>query len=43
MYKEAERQYKNAINVKAKDSYIKALADVKKLKQEKKILRERER
>jgi tetratricopeptide (TPR) repeat protein len=43
MYNEAERQYKNAINLKAKDSYIKALADVKKLKKEKKILQERER
>jgi curli biogenesis system outer membrane secretion channel CsgG len=43
MYDEAERQYKNAIKLKAKDSYIEALAGVKKLKKEEKILRERER
>ncbi|MBW1742458.1 MAG: tetratricopeptide repeat protein [Deltaproteobacteria bacterium] len=43
MYDEAEKQYKNAINLKPKDQYIEALAGVKKLKEEKKILKERER
>ncbi len=43
MYDEAERQFRNAISLKAKDSYIEALADIKKLRKEKKILREREK
>ncbi len=43
MYDEAERQFRNAISLKPKDSYIEALADIKKLKEEKKILREREK
>jgi curli biogenesis system outer membrane secretion channel CsgG len=43
MYDKAAKQYKKAINLKPKDSYIKALSDVKKLKKEKKILQERER
>ncbi|MBW1743180.1 MAG: tetratricopeptide repeat protein [Deltaproteobacteria bacterium] len=43
MYDEAEKQYKNAINLKPKDLYIEALAGIKKLKEEKKILKEREK
>jgi curli biogenesis system outer membrane secretion channel CsgG len=43
MYGEAEKQYKDAINLKAKDAYIEALSGVKKLKEEKRILKERER
>jgi curli biogenesis system outer membrane secretion channel CsgG len=43
MYHEAEEQYKNAVSSKAKDRYIEALADIKKLKEEKEILREREK
>ncbi len=43
MYDEAERQFKNAISLKPKDAYIEALAGIKKLKEEKKILREREK
>jgi tetratricopeptide (TPR) repeat protein len=43
MYHEAEEQYRNAVSSKAKDLYIQALADIKKLKEEKKILREREK
>jgi tetratricopeptide (TPR) repeat protein len=43
MYHEAEEQYRNAVSSKAKDLYMEALADIKKLKEEKKILREREK
>ena len=43
MYHEAEEQYRNAISSKTKDLYIEALAGIKRLKKEKKILREREK
>jgi hypothetical protein len=43
MYDNAEEQYKNAVNLKPKDSYIEALAGVKQLKEEREIFRERER
>ena len=43
MYNQAETQYKNAINLKPKDHYMKALADLKELKKGEKILKERER
>jgi len=43
MYDQAEIQFRNAISLKPKDSYIEALADIKKLKEEQKILRERAR
>lgn len=43
MYDQAEKQYKNAVDLKPKDSYIQALAGVKKRKEEKRILEQRER
>jgi curli biogenesis system outer membrane secretion channel CsgG len=42
MYDQAEEQYKKAMSLKAKDLYIKAVADIKRLKEEREILRERE-
>jgi hypothetical protein len=38
----AEKQYETALSLKAKDLYIKAVADIRKLKEERGILRERE-
>jgi len=41
-YDMAEKQYETALSLKAKDLYIKAVADIRKLKEEREILRERE-
>jgi tetratricopeptide (TPR) repeat protein len=42
LYNKAEQQYKNAISAKPKGLYVEALANIKKLREEKEILRERE-
>jgi len=43
MYDEAEAQYEKAMSLKAEDLYIKAVADIRKLKEEREILIQRDR
>lgn len=42
MYDEAEKQFRNAIGLKPKELHMDTLADIKRMKKEKKMLRERE-